>query len=114
MRISDWSSDWCSSDLSHRGCIEDCPRQYAPVCAVDGSGASSTFGNDCEAEKAGAKIVRNRGCRGLRSEERRVGKECVSTCRSRWLPYHYTQITVNINKHFFSNPFVMYSLILLP
>src|SRR3546814_19645457 len=25
---------------------------------------------------------------GLRSEERRVGKECVSTCRSRWLPYH--------------------------
>src|SRR3546814_412475 len=39
------------------------------------------------------------GCRGhlgkrlierykLRSEERRVGKECVSTCRSRWSPYH--------------------------
>src|SRR3546814_14516587 len=27
--------------------------------------------------------------RGLRSEERRVGKECVSTCRSRWSPYHY-------------------------
>src|SRR3546814_14429480 len=26
--------------------------------------------------------------RGLRSEERRVGKECVSTCRSRWSPYH--------------------------
>src|SRR3546814_14799804 len=25
----------------------------------------------------------------LRSEERRVGKECVSTCRSRWAPYHY-------------------------
>ena len=24
----------------------------------------------------------------LRSEERRVGKECVSTCRSRWSPYH--------------------------
>src|SRR3546814_21079892 len=27
--------------------------------------------------------------RGQRSEERRVGKECVSTCRSRWSPYHY-------------------------
>src|SRR3546814_9592889 len=30
-------------------------------------------------------------CRGVgrgRSEERRVGKECVSTCRSRWSPYH--------------------------
>src|SRR3546814_16105198 len=25
----------------------------------------------------------------IRSEERRVGKECVSTCRSRWSPYHY-------------------------
>src|SRR3546814_17410557 len=24
----------------------------------------------------------------VRSEERRVGKECVSTCRSRWVPYH--------------------------
>ena len=51
--------------VSHRGCIEGCPRQYAPVCAVDGSGARSTFGNACEAEKVGAKIVRNRGCRGL-------------------------------------------------
>src|SRR3546814_18016110 len=28
------------------------------------------------------------GCRTERSEERRVGKECVSTCRSRWSPYH--------------------------
>src|SRR3546814_7812916 len=28
------------------------------------------------------------GRMGLRSEERRVGKECVSTCRSRWSPYH--------------------------
>src|SRR3546814_17131876 len=27
-------------------------------------------------------------CTGQRSEERRVGKECVSTCRSRWSPYH--------------------------
>src|SRR3546814_18212925 len=28
---------------------------------------------------------------GARSEERRVGNECVSTCRSRWSPYHYKQ-----------------------
>src|SRR3546814_18310974 len=33
-----------------------------------------------------------------RSEERRVGKECVSTCRSRWSPYHYKKKTV-IKKH---------------
>src|SRR3546814_9060700 len=31
---------------------------------------------------------RNTGNTAIRSEERRVGKECVSTCRSRWSPYH--------------------------
>src|SRR3546814_19335936 len=31
----------------------------------------------------------------MRSEERRVGKECVSTCRSRWSPYHYDNQTQN-------------------
>src|SRR3546814_13048351 len=30
----------------------------------------------------------HRAVKALRSEERRVGKECVSTCRSRWSPYH--------------------------
>src|SRR3546814_20571142 len=42
-------------------------------------------GGDFEAERA-----RAFGCRrpGHRSEERRVGKECVNTCRSRWSPYH--------------------------
>src|SRR3546814_11931298 len=33
-----------------------------------------------------------------RSEERRVGKECVSTCRSRWSPYLYTKKQYNTNK----------------
>src|SRR3546814_15224779 len=41
----------------------------------------------------------NRGMAGVdeavRSEERRVGKECVSTCRSRWSPYHYKQNKTN-------------------
>src|SRR3546814_11789684 len=31
----------------------------------------------------------------LRSEERRVGKECVSTCRARWSPYHSKKKTTN-------------------
>src|SRR3546814_12957811 len=38
-----------------------------------------------------ASIIRETECKvliALRSEERRVGKECVSTCRSRWSPYH--------------------------
>src|SRR3546814_17935412 len=34
-------------------------------------------------------VVSARPRRQCRSEERRVGKECVSTCRSRWSPYHY-------------------------
>src|SRR3546814_19637751 len=39
----------------------------------------------------GAGIVREVGAGVTRSEERRVGKECVSTCRSRWSPYNYKQ-----------------------
>src|SRR3546814_11375185 len=55
---------------------------------------------------------RSRSCRSTaatrslsgRSEERRVGKECVSTCRSRWLPYHYKKrlflyLTITLNTH---------------
>src|SRR3546814_17268557 len=34
-------------------------------------------------------IPHSGGDQARRSEERRVGKECVSTCRSRWSPYHY-------------------------
>src|SRR3546814_11251346 len=34
---------------------------------------------------------------GSRSEERRVGKECVSTCRSRWSPYHYKKKNIKIS-----------------
>src|SRR3546814_14519700 len=33
---------------------------------------------------------------GLRSEERRVGNECVRPCRSRWSPYHYKKNNINI------------------
>src|SRR3546814_14186592 len=39
-------------------------------------------GDECAAEFIQHKLI------GVRSEERRVGKECVSTCRSRWSPYH--------------------------
>src|SRR3546814_15516511 len=70
MRISDWSSDVCSSDLApDRRCpsAPDCWRQH--VRSVDPGWTRAS-------------------CRH-RSEERRVGKECVSTCRSRWSPYHY-------------------------
>src|SRR3546814_2267889 len=76
MRISDWSSDVCSSDLSMTRASGDLR-----------SGSEITF--------VSTRIIRSSparagSCRApaRRSEERRVGKECVSTCRSRWSPYH--------------------------
>src|SRR3546814_9835506 len=82
MRISDWSSDVCSSDLQ-RGADEQ-------------DGAHSALQAD-DVELRPVATHRRRPCwpqemihraPGQRSEERRVGKECVSTCRSRWSPYH--------------------------
>src|SRR3546814_6274397 len=85
MRISDWSSDVCSSDLTDlllnkeanetasefvrekiRSIVKD-PKVAELLCAKD--------------HPIGTKRL-------IRSEERRVGKECVSTCRSRRSPYN--------------------------
>src|SRR3546814_7501023 len=66
MRISDWSSDVCSSDLLGL-------RWRRPP----GRRGRLT-----------RRLADHRLRRQDRSEERRVGKECVSTCRSRWSPYH--------------------------
>src|SRR3546814_18736642 len=76
MRSSDWSSDVCSSDLV---------AQFANL----GLG----LGNPLAECRIGQPVMPHhaQGCHllGTRSEERRVGKECVSTCRSRWAPDHY-------------------------
>src|SRR3546814_9445649 len=85
MRISDWSSDVCSSDLSVA--IADVREALdAPQLAMlDALGA--LLAGSTAALVAAARD--EMGAAGLvRSEERRVGKECVSTCRSRWSPYH--------------------------
>src|SRR3546814_4430425 len=78
MRISDWSSDVCSSDLD------------LPPCLIDGEIVA--YGKDGNPDFSSLQAVLKRGHgaqdEGTRSEERRVGKECVSTCRSRWSPYH--------------------------
>src|SRR3546814_6272446 len=76
MLISDWSSDVCSSDLPgahHRRDAAALRRRPAGHHHADPSGFRF-----CAADRMAA----------VRSEERRVGKECVSTCRSRWSPYH--------------------------
>src|SRR3546814_2430276 len=83
MRISDWSSDVCSSDLldqqltEEERMIRDTAEQFAQQKLAPR--VLEAFRH----EKTDPAIFRE-----MRSEERRVGKECVSTCRSRWSPYH--------------------------
>src|SRR3546814_16686530 len=78
MRISDWSSDVCSSDLAahpparrRRSRAPPSRRRFPPTAAAGGHPSE---------------LNENPGLN--RSAERSVGKECVSTCRSRWSPYH--------------------------
>src|SRR3546814_2648814 len=93
MRISDWSSDVCSSDLVFR--YEHNGNKLEIVPSV--KGLATIHDKDiliyCIYQLIGKMNQGERPSRTLhltarRSEERRVGKECVSTCRSRWSPYH--------------------------
>src|SRR3546814_12360314 len=97
MRISDWSSDVCSSDLvaAASGDAEHpCPfvgdavgaqLQLAFVALLRHANGDLLVDHVDHAADCAATV--EQGCR-TRSEERRVGKECVSTCRSRWSTYH--------------------------
>src|SRR3546814_2531190 len=88
MRISDWSSDVCSSDLKLLAFVRPSARQLAKA---NGVGAAAPFGQtlDVSGPFLGKDVAAEMVTPGQqRSEERRVGKECVSTCRSRWSPYH--------------------------
>src|SRR3546814_12298957 len=133
MRISDWSSDVCSSDL---GAEVGAPLDQVKIggaklgearyrVAVERDGillaavVGRTEGREPDADALGADFLDERGRHleqqarpvgdrssifvgakigvrlqelldqiAVRSEERRVGKECVGTCRSRWSPYH--------------------------
>src|SRR3546814_16439216 len=99
MRISDWSSDVCSSDLNTEQCLlatRGKPKRIArnvPQLVVAPRREHSRKPDDIapyvERIVSGPYLVLfARQPRPGRSEERRVGKECVSTCRSRWSPYH--------------------------
>src|SRR3546814_4685060 len=91
VRISDWSSDVCSSDLALiitdecincDVCEPECPNgaisMGEEIYEIDPGKCTECVGHFDEPQCV---VV-------CRSEERRVGKECVSTCRSRWAPYH--------------------------
>src|SRR3546814_1429533 len=79
MRISDWSSDVCSSDLPMTPAPEGRTLlSITPLADELGNRHGSRSRMTCFFRCGNA----------CRSEERRVGKECVSTCRSRWSPYH--------------------------
>src|SRR3546814_1157396 len=90
MRISDWSSDVCSSDLPVLG--------FRLQHGTDPSRGGRALSLLRRSVVASAGRRRDGILERLRrhqrpsveerSEERRVGKECVSTCRSRWSPYH--------------------------
>src|SRR3546814_17960591 len=102
MRISDWSSDVCSSDLIVVAQIAlqlqlreqiECRRAINSHPIAADARARAEFG---ERRKRHRRLGLGVGLhlalvivRMDRSEERRVGKECVSTCRSRWSPDHY-------------------------
>src|SRR3546814_3581927 len=87
MRISDWSSDVCSSDLREPMADFVIPVTPNMVEAARANNALPCY--EIQFEEIGANGQRQcRYKRFKRSEERRVGKECVSTCRSRWSPYH--------------------------
>src|SRR3546814_12045410 len=118
MLISDWSSDVCSSDLEGHDVwvINPGLLDWRWVVVLDSWTTLSYSGMVSKALDLGvsiadvekvnreiyagvgnrltnmASIIQKMPCHviviGHRSEERRVGKECVSTCRSRWSPYH--------------------------
>src|SRR3546814_16978382 len=106
MRISDWSSDVCSSDLvarAHAAEVEGLLDVLGVALPVgDAGGLLGGVGQQVLAlpgveprqrpgcrrgAEIGAQAVGAVGAAARSSEERRVGKECVSTCRYRWTPY---------------------------
>src|SRR3546814_15937516 len=97
MRISDWSSDVCSSDLEQIRCLNKILISLSFRKATNENEDiqdQSVLNNCSHISSHEGRAKRRNICKicvqilTWRSEERRVGTECVSTCRSRWSPYH--------------------------
>src|SRR3546814_11648185 len=112
MRISDWSSDVCSSDLHP---ARDPRRLSERGARTGGLGPARGQGRGDRPHRS----LRGRGCGGegagrfrhrrrhARSEDRRDGKECVSTYKTTWSPSHST--TIKTVPHHMMN--VMYNVV---
>src|SRR3546814_18181807 len=92
MRISDWSSDVCSSDLYK---VLEYLMMHAGELVSKADLTEHIYQQDFDRDSNVLEVFIGRLRKKLdpegtlkRSEERRVGKECVSTCRSRWWPKH--------------------------
>src|SRR3546814_14850106 len=103
MRISDWSSDVCSSDLSEVVPLLEAAPGLRAVTVFEEMQRRHPELPDGVRRTMERRVRSWRALQGpdrdvifrqvhepgrMRSEERRVGKECVSKCRSRWSPYH--------------------------
>src|SRR3546814_17648695 len=100
MRISDWSSDVCSSDLKKalratKANLAYFENQRVQLEATNLKRREEARNVAAKVEGVSVVVIRQAGESGqlygsvsARSEERRVGQECVSTCRSRWWPCH--------------------------
>src|SRR3546814_15776309 len=113
MRISDWSSDVCSSDLAvleavveenvgvgRRNNRPESELLQGPGGVLAAGAAAEVLACDQDRGPLVAFLIQNEiGIqRATRSEARRVGKECVSTCRSRWSPNHKKKKKKNTKK----------------
>src|SRR3546814_18481646 len=105
MRISDWSSDVCSSDLNTADSARACSRKSTPPTALPPTVASpppsASLRISDTIQSTGSPCADAVGRSGFRrSEERRDGKTCVGTCRSRWSPDHYKKNTKTEYTHY--------------
>src|SRR3546814_2701682 len=90
MRISDWSSDVCSSDLPLRLRQPRMGAGHAAGQSIGRTAARHAGSHHVALIESAWRVVHRPSLRvhGRRSEERSVEKECVSTCRPRCSPYH--------------------------
>src|SRR3546814_16211683 len=114
MRISDWSSDVCSSDLTEQTevllrVLNQLERDVALRASIELSEPLKPGVDDPPSTAPPALTLRSTEGRGfrldvLRSEERRLGKECVRTCRFRRSPVPYKKKPTTTQIHHPYNP----------